>query len=184
MTKVFLIRHCEAQGQEPGAKLTEKGLLQAGELANVLGRTPIRRIISSPFERAVQSAKPLALACGLSIECDDRLRERALGIVDGDDWMAALRRTFDEPELAFPEGESTTAATARGRAVIDEALLRDLDPVALITHGNLLSLIAQSFDSSLGFDFWKGLKNPDIFMLQLENTGAVLPICRWRNCNE
>jgi 2,3-bisphosphoglycerate-dependent phosphoglycerate mutase len=56
---LYLVRHCQATGQEPDAPLTELGRQQAISLADWLGEVPIGHIISSPFTRAVQSITPL-----------------------------------------------------------------------------------------------------------------------------
>ena len=61
---LYLVRHCQATGQEPDAPLTELGKQQAIALADWLSEVPIGRIISSPFIRAYQSAIPLSERLG------------------------------------------------------------------------------------------------------------------------
>jgi len=179
MTELFLIRHCQATGQHPDAELTSEGKEQAQALAEFLGELGIQRIISSSFRRAVESAAPLAERLGVQIELEPLLTERELGTVPGTDWMSALESSFDNLDLCFPGGESATAAMNRGRAVVDRVLSGKSLPVAVCTHGNLLALLARSFDSSLGFEFWKNLSNPDVFALS--RTGDTFRIERlWR----
>jgi len=55
--------------------LDEKGRRQAEKLADALGGDDIRRVVSSPFVRCVQTVEPLAAALGLDVELDDRLAE-------------------------------------------------------------------------------------------------------------
>lgn len=172
MIQAYFIRHCEACGQEAEAPLTEKGFMQAEALATQLKDTGIKRIIASTFKRAIQSAVPLSQTLEIKVETDERLRERTLGTIIDGDWMKALARTYEEPELRFPEGESTIEAAARARQAISEVLTAGTYPVAFITHGNLLSLIARSFHPELGFEFWKALSNPDIFELHNENNST------------
>jgi 2,3-bisphosphoglycerate-dependent phosphoglycerate mutase len=174
MDGVYLIRHCETSGQAPDAPLTSAGLDQAVALAKALSFVSFKRIVSSDYKRAVQSAEPLAVSCGIEVETDPRFRERNLGSVPGDDWLAALARTFIEVDLAFPTGESTKAATDRATAALDEIRSMGQGPVAVFTHGNLLSLIARSVDSTLGFEFWRGLKNPDVYELCAGDCGGKL----------
>lgn len=115
---------------------------------------------------------PLSQTLEIKVETDERLRERALGtIVDGD-WMKALARTYEEHELRFPEGETTIEAATRAKQAISEVLATGTYPVAFITHGNLLSLIAWSFHPELGFEFWKAFRNPDIFELHYKNSST------------
>ena len=162
--EIILVRHCEATGQESDAELTTNGREQAKVLAGFLSDHTIRRVISSPYSRAVRSAEPLAERLQLAIETDQRLIERNLGKIKGTDWVSPLRTSFDDLDICLPDGESTRNAMMRGRVVIDEARDRGL-PAAIFTHGNLLSLIVKSFNNEVGFDFWQGLTNPDVFLL-------------------
>lgn len=145
--------------------MTPEGHAQAQLLADSLSDKNISRIISSPYLRAVQSAAPLGERLGIEVELDPRLAERRLGQIEGDDWMSALRITFDDMSACWPEGESSLDASIRGRKVVDEALENGHLPVAVFTHGNLLTLLARSFDEKLGFEFWQKLTNPDVFVL-------------------
>lgn len=47
----------------------------AQRTASALATRPVSRILSSPLQRAVESAKPLANAVGLPVEIDERLNE-------------------------------------------------------------------------------------------------------------
>ncbi|WP_425508684.1 histidine phosphatase family protein [Stenotrophomonas oahuensis] len=72
-----LIRHAESVANagrrtfDPGTiGLTDAGVLQAEALAKSWGRTP-SKLISSPFLRALDTAKPLATRFGLPIHVGD-----------------------------------------------------------------------------------------------------------------
>lgn len=97
MTRFFLIRHGERQlGHEvlvtrsPGIHLTEFGQRQAAAVAERLKSTAIDHIVSSPMERAQETAAPLARAKGLTVEVSAAFNEYEFG-----DWT---KRTI--PELA------------------------------------------------------------------------------------
>jgi 2,3-bisphosphoglycerate-dependent phosphoglycerate mutase len=173
MIELYLIRHCQTSGQEPEAILTPVGVTQANELATKLSRIKFRRIISSHYTRAVQSAEPLAQALGVKLEIDERLCERNLGLVEGEDWRMQFEKTFDDYDLKFPNGESSREATSRAMLAVNEAIASAEYPIALVTHGNLLSLIGRAFDPTLGYAFYKQLKSPDVFEVQLEKPGRV-----------
>lgn len=160
---VYLVRHCSAEGQEPEAALTEAGNEQSLRLSAFLAERGVTRIVSSPFRRAVDSARPLAETLGLEIEVDPRLAERQLGLVENGDWRAALRESFDNHNLCLQDGESSLFAQARGVAALHDVFQEARLPAAIFSHGNLLALIANSLDNSLGFDFWQQLSNPDVF---------------------
>jgi 8-oxo-dGTP diphosphatase len=55
--------------------LDERGRRQALALVELLPPLGLRRIVSSPYVRCVQTVEPLAAALGLPIEQDDRLAE-------------------------------------------------------------------------------------------------------------
>ncbi|MGK9234571.1 histidine phosphatase family protein [Inquilinus limosus] len=172
MTAVFyLIRHCRAAGQEPEASLTDEGREQAHRLSDRLAGLPIARIVSSPFLRARDSAAPLAERLGLPVGIDARLAERVLAAEPAEDWRDRLRRSFVDPALAWPGGESGAAATRRGLAALMDAAAGAEGAVAIVTHGNLLALLLQSFDGRDGFAAWAALSNPDVFLIDI--AGAV-----------
>jgi 8-oxo-(d)GTP phosphatase len=78
---VMLIRHASAGDREdwPGndrhRPLDKKGHKQAKKLVDLLARYEVDRVLSSPFDRCVQSVEPLAHARGLEIELRDELGE-------------------------------------------------------------------------------------------------------------
>ena len=131
-------------------------------------------IASSPFARARQSIAPLAERLGLRIQVDARLAERALSAEPLPAWRDALQRSFEDLDLAWPGGESSRAAMARGRAAID-ALLARVERVAVaVTHGNLMALILRSFDERHGLDTWARLSNPDVYVVTVDGARAAV----------
>lgn len=171
---LYLIRHCKASGQAADAALTAAGEIQAEQLAYLLADRGIERIISSPFVRARRSIEPLAARLELPIEEDERLAERVLASADMPDWLDLLRATFDDFDLSFAGGESNRVAMARGVAVIDEALAHPAATTAIVSHGNLLTLLLHHFDQRFGFAEWQALTNPDVFCVQVENGRSMI----------
>ena len=80
MTSV-LLRHAAAgdredwDGDDFHRPLDAKGRRQAAELVELLRPFGVRRVVSSPYVRCVQTVEPLAAALGLRLEQDDRLAE-------------------------------------------------------------------------------------------------------------
>ncbi len=160
----YLIRHCEAAGQAADAPLTETGRAQAVQLAERLAGLGIRRIIASPFRRAVDSAAPLARRLGLPLETDERLIERVLAGENLPDWREKLEQTFRDPDLCYPGGESSRQAAARGMAVLEEALAAAGGrPFALVSHGCLITLVLRELDPAIGFSDWARMTTPDVY---------------------
>ena len=78
MKRIYLIRHCKAEGQEQAAKLTTEGIEQSHQLAKFLENRNIDYIVTSPFERAVETIIPFCNKLGLDYSVDNRLEERVL----------------------------------------------------------------------------------------------------------
>jgi broad specificity phosphatase PhoE len=81
-TTVHLLRHGEVYnptgvlyGRLPGYHLSERGEAMAKRVAETLASRPITLVVSSPLERAQETARPLAAALNLQIDTDDRLIE-------------------------------------------------------------------------------------------------------------
>ncbi|MHB1164138.1 MAG: histidine phosphatase family protein [Candidatus Nanopelagicales bacterium] len=82
-TLLLLIRHAEQVTlREVDPPLSERGLLQADLVAVRLGSLPLTAIVSSPLERARQTARPLAERTGLEVEILADLSEAGLSSDD------------------------------------------------------------------------------------------------------
>lgn len=162
---LYLVRHCQAEGQAPDARLTEEGKKQAEELVRFFDSKEIRHIISSPFTRAIDSVEPLADHLDLKIQIDDRLAERVLSSEDLPDWMERLEESFSDLDLKFAGGESGREATNRGV----EVLAASPDKTILVTHGNMMGLFLKRIDESYSFEEWKKLSNPDVYEVKAVN---------------
>lgn len=82
MSTFYLIRHGlndylgrALAGTLPGVHLNDEGRRQAERLAELLAPRGISRVYSSPLERAVETAEPLARKLGLKIERSDDFLE-------------------------------------------------------------------------------------------------------------
>jgi len=86
MATFYLIRHADNDlvgkaiaGWMPGVHLNAEGRAQAGRLARKLAGRGISRIYSSPLERAVETAEPLAQALALTIQIRDAFTDVPAG---------------------------------------------------------------------------------------------------------
>ncbi|RDU36836.1 histidine phosphatase family protein [Neobacillus piezotolerans] len=180
MKTIYLIRHCQAEGQEREARLTKAGESQARELAAFLKNKQIDRIVSSPFERAVSTIRPFAEEAGMDIETDERLTERVLSGAPKPNWLEMLEKSFSDPGLAFEGGESAAEAGKRGIDAINKVLEKSGKNAVVVTHGNLMATILRHYDNSYGFELWKSLSNPDVFELTFKgNSPKIKRIWEW-----
>jgi 2,3-bisphosphoglycerate-dependent phosphoglycerate mutase len=170
--RLFLVRHCASSGQEASAPLTAVGHAQAIVLADHLAPVGAELLVSSPYTRAQQSVAPLAQRLRLPVEIEPRLTERVLAAAPLGHWREALQHSFTDLDLAWPGGESSRTAMARGRAVINALLTRPAQVSVVVTHGNLLTLILHSFEAQYGFQAWERLSNPDVYCLTVHEDGV------------
>ncbi len=156
MTRILLIRHGTTQllgrvlyGRMPDVGLNSEGLEQAEQLAAVLNsRYKIIHVVSSPLERAVQTAQPIASTCGLAIELDEAITEIDFGSWMGKsfeelsgltDWKRYNQcRSTNRP----PGGESMMQVQARAWSSL-ERLIQCHSPstestVAIVSHGDVI----------------------------------------------
>jgi 2,3-bisphosphoglycerate-dependent phosphoglycerate mutase len=181
--RLYLVRHCKTSGQDADRPLTPEGEAQALHLADFLAPLGIKRVVSSPYARAVRSIAPLAEQLGLPLETDDRLAERVLSSEPLDDWEARMRESYDAVDRALPGGETSLDAVARGAAAIEELLGGTAQVSVAVSHGNLLSLLLGHYGyhagGSAGYESWRVMSNPDVYVL--ERDGSRIRIERiWR----
>ncbi|MBO0992694.1 histidine phosphatase family protein [Bacillus sp. SD088] len=164
---IYIIRHCEAKGQSPDSLLTEKGFMQAKALADFLSDMKVDRIISSPFLRAIQTIKPFAEKMDLDIETDSRLTERVLSSMSFPDWQEKLETTFEDMDLKYEGGESSNEAQNRIVEVLNDILASDSEHILIVAHGGIISLLLRQYDQNFGFEQWKKLSNPDVYLVRI-----------------
>jgi broad specificity phosphatase PhoE len=133
-TIVHLVRHGEVEnprrvlyGRIPGFHLSAEGRVMAKAAADFLAGRDVTALRSSPLERAVETAEPIAAQFGLNVDSDARLIEpwnhfegMTFGVGDG-----SLRRPQHWHHLWNPFrpswGEPYAEIEARMRAAMADA---------------------------------------------------------------
>ena len=100
MPLLLLIRHGENDfvktgkmaGRLPGVHLNERGQKQAQALGEALKDVPIMAVYSSPLERAMETAHPIADSHKLKIIQEPNLMDTDIGKWQGKSWKV-LRLT-------------------------------------------------------------------------------------------
>ena len=156
MTELILIRHGEtdwnAQQRIQGhldVPLNRNGLSQADAIGQRFRSQSVDKLVSSDLARAMQTAEPIAKACGLEIVEDARLRERHLGILQGKTREQAQQQVPDAFDVfrsriaAAPleDGESLEVFARRViDALTDLARLHNGKRVVAVTHGGVVDI--------------------------------------------
>lgn len=169
--KIYFTRHGETEWNAlnkicglTDIELTEKGVLQAKELAEKLVDKKIDFIIASPMKRAQATAKIVAEKCKMPILTDDRLIEQNYGIYEGEDRKCEgflnNKRNF---AYKYPQGESMMQVAARVYNLIDEIKDKYEDKTVLcVCHGGVCRVANTYF---------RDVTNNEYFNYSLENCG-------------
>jgi len=162
MPLLLLIRHGENDfvktgklpGQSAGIQLNERGQKQAQALGEALTQVTIKAIYSSPLERAMQTAEPIATSHKLQIAQEPRLMDANVGKWQGKS-LNSLRLTnawkivqHAPSRFQFPEGESFIDLQTR---IVDalEAIVKKhnkpKDIIAVVFHADPIKLAVSHF---------------------------------------
>ncbi|HEY1118461.1 MAG TPA: histidine phosphatase family protein [Acidimicrobiales bacterium] len=149
-TTVHLLRHGEVYnpqgilyGRAPGFRLSDRGVAMAERVAERLGDRDITHIVSSPLERAQQTAAPLAQARDVEPVIDERVIE-STNIFEGRPFTVGkslLRRPSVWRHLVNPFrpswGEPYAEVAARMWAAVEAARERAAGHEAVIVSHQL-----------------------------------------------
>ena len=180
-SKLILVRHCQATGQEPEAPLTNVGTQQTQTLADFLSGYPIDHITTSEYLRTRQSIEPFARLSELPVHTDHRLNERILSAEPIKNWQEVVRDSFDHHDLRAPGGESAREVRIRAWAALHDILAADHSMPLVVTHGKLMALVLHSLDPIFGYEGWSSLTNPDVFILHDAGSGQIGFTRIWAN---
>lgn len=154
---MILMRHGEtvfnvvygAHRRDPGVRdpaLTEAGRAQALAAADALGRESVKRVITSPYRRALQTTEIIVGKLGVPVAVEPLIRERAVFTCDIGTPKSELARTWSAyafqhlEEIWWADGEeSETLLHQRCREFsASMADMTDWRQVAAITHWGVI----------------------------------------------
>ena len=157
------------RSEENDRPLTAAGMAAARTLAASLADEPIAAVYSSPYPRALQTAKPIAELHRLRVVIADDLRERLLSPHPLADWYVEVRRTWDDFDYAPPEGESSRTAERRAVGALSELAERHPhETIAAVSHGNLIALALHAHDPTVGFELWDAMPMPELYEIEVD----------------
>jgi probable phosphoglycerate mutase len=190
MATYLLIRHalCDPvgraiAGRTPGISLNVEGEEQARALAARLSSLKVDAVYSSPLERAVETARPVAERQGLSVQCLEGLNE-----IDFGEWTGktlaelepvAAWRNFNSYRSGsrIPNGESMPEVIARATREL-EGLQRSHGSgalVAVVSHADVLrGMIAHLLGMPLDLLLRLELNPASVSIVELQDYGPRL----------
>lgn len=156
MKTIYLVRHGESEGnagkvfQGMETPLTERGRLQAAQIAERCANLEIQTIISSPMKRAYMTAEAISARIGLPIETSEYVSERLRPKV-------LLEKPTSDPEAARLNEEWMESFFIEGKRVLDGEDFGDVrvrvektlallaahpsDKILIASHGFFLSFL-------------------------------------------
>ncbi|GIS73872.1 MAG: histidine phosphatase family protein [Nitrosopumilaceae archaeon] len=149
--QIIFLRHGQAKnntervlsGRTPGVPLTDKGITQAQQTAELLEHMNISAIYSSPIQRAKHTAEIVGEHNSIDVQIDDRLIELDMGKFTGipyDEIFASHGNVFlkfynGELEIAHNGVETFADVKKRVTSIVDEIIEKHPDQnVVLVTH--------------------------------------------------
>jgi probable phosphoglycerate mutase len=157
MSTILLIRHAENDyvkkgrlaGRLPGVHLNDNGREQAQALADKLAGASIKAVYSSPMERAMETAEPIAKTLGLEVIPREGLLETNYGEWQNKTLKSLYRRKLwrviqNSPSLArFPSGESFAEAQLRIHQEIETLRSQHApkDIIVCVSHADPIKLV-------------------------------------------
>jgi probable phosphomutase (TIGR03848 family) len=192
MPLLLLIRHGENEyvktgklaGRLSGVHLNERGQKQAQALGEALKDVPITAIYSSPLERAMETATPIANARKLQIVQNPNLMDTDVGKWQGKS-LAALQLTkawkivqSSPSRFQFPEGESFLNLQSRVANVLEGIVKKHNKPkdiVAVVFHADPIKLVVAHF-LGMPLDHFQrlGCDTGSLTAMYVSETGANL----------
>ena len=175
--EIYFLRHGETewnrerriQGSTAWTDLTDEGvrLAEAARDGMIAKGLAFDRLFSSPYRRALHTARILGAGLGLAPIVDDRLREISFGPYEGTRYGEGLfaddniRACFRDPPryVARDGAEPFDAVLARVRAFILQALLplaASCARVLVVAHGGILRTVLRLAADLPLSDFWAG----------------------------
>lgn len=145
--------------------LTDDGVLLAARAADYVAGFKPMRLVAGDERKAVQTAQIIAKRLGLSVELEPGLREHdRIGVP----WQGSAQRTRELRELfARPTervfgNETAVEALKRFDAALRRCLAERTGPVAVVTHGTVMSLYLARLTSKDAMDIWLTLGTPSV----------------------
>jgi len=160
MAVFLLVRHGhndmigkKLAGRLPDVHLNQEGQAQANRLAETLANLPIMAVFTSPLERAVETAQPIAHAHDLPVKILPELMEIDFGKWEGENLDKlkhgrVWKHVQGKPsEFMFPGGESFSEAQDRvvnGLLSISQAF-SEKEMVVVTSHSDVIRLAVAHF---------------------------------------
>jgi broad specificity phosphatase PhoE len=171
-TRVLLLRHAESadptifHGAESDVGLSPAGVRQAAAVAAHLAPFAPSVVVSSAMRRALDTAGPIARACGVNIQVEPLLHERRVGLLSGTPtglrdgvWPDTLRRWVAGQTDYAPAGAESFDDIRDRVLPVWERLARQHadDTIVVVAHGVVCKVLLVSVLPGMSVANWERL---------------------------
>lgn len=184
MLNLYFVRHGETEKNKNkcyygslDVALTEKGILQAEKVGEILKDINFSKIYVSEKKRALKTAEILLKSKNCESITDARINERDFGEFEGkgyeelkqlypNEWKAWCE---DWKYISPPKGESCVQVYERVKSFMDDILKLGEDNILVVTHGGIIrSVYCYILGGNIDY-FWNfGSNNGDISIIKYE----------------
>lgn len=187
-TYIYMVRHGESpklEGNERTRGLTEKGILDAQRITEILETEGINTFISSPYKRAMLTIEESANLHEKEMLVYEDLKECKFSnenkIISDKEVYPLVKEMVFNPEYALTDGESYADCQRRVVRVLKEILMNfQGHKIVIGTHGLVMTLMMNYFDNQYGLEFLMNTSKPDIYKLEFKEEQLMNVERLWR----
>ncbi|KOP78632.1 phosphoglycerate mutase [Lysinibacillus sp. FJAT-14745] len=179
-TFIYMVRHGDSpkDGNERTRELTEKGRIDAQRLTDILQKEDIDTVISSPYSRSILTVQKIAEQIEKEVIIMEDLKEQIFNAeekrISDKELYPLLEKSFSDPTYALKGGESNADCQQRAIKVLKELLNTYQGQKVIIgTHGAVMTLMMQFYDSRYDLNFLLHTSKPDIYRMEFEGQELV-----------
>ncbi len=185
--KLYLIRHGKAsmEGADRERVLDEDGVIQATSLCKKI-RNQFKdkkiRLISSPFQRAVQTIEKLSEDFQADVEKNSSLEEIKIGKDEKITKHQIIEKMWSDENFKVSNGSSQLEHVNQIKLELNK-ILKDFYEneynLILVSHGNSIGIILKYFlNQKFTFDDWKNISMPDMYSVSFDENNKVIQFKR------
>ena len=179
MTTVYFIRHAQSDRfvhDDRTRPLTAEGMEDTKKITEVLRDVGIQHIISSPYNRTIQTVTDLSEKLGVPIETDEDFRERNAGAWHGENFLEFIHNQWENFSYHILDGECLADVQKRNISALNRWLKKySGETIAVATHGTALSTIINYYYPDYNYDSFMRILNymPYIVKIVIEGKKSL-----------
>lgn len=172
MRKIYFLRHSirDQSVHDEEASLTTRGQQLARDLVPYFSDKKIQFLSSSPFQRTLETIKPVGKHFDLPIVEHDGLSERKNGEWLTQDFDLYTEKQWGDFDFKLKNGESLNEVKKRIVPAFYEILAQTTGNGIICGHGTAFSVLFNTLtNQSFGYKEFLTMEMPDVFLGTFDN---------------